>query len=141
MRKLNLVAVLVLCLALVGAAIAAVKDVPIKVELNGKAQNIRPSAVLHAGKAYLPLNATAKLVNAGVKYDTSKKAYIIKSGKKTSTVKASQGAKIGGEMMFPVDVMAKSLDAQVKWISKSKTVAIKTSGKAGGDKKNCPPGG
>jgi hypothetical protein len=147
MRRLNPISVLLLLLALIGVAVAAVKDVPLKVVLNGKAQSLKPSAVLHGENAYLPLNATAKLVRADVKYDKSKKTYTIKSGKKTTAIKESQGAKISGQLMFPLDVMAKSLGVQMKCDQKSKTITIKTSnGKekssGKGDKgKSCPPGG
>lgn len=144
MRRLNLAAILLLCLTLAGAAVAAVKDAPIKVLLNGKAQSLKPSAVLHGNTPYLPLNATARIVGAEVKYDKSKNDYVVKAGTKTSTIKASQGIKVGGQPMFPMAVMSKSFGVQMNWDAKAKAVAIKKADAKAGKpegKKDCPPGG
>lgn len=141
MRRTTVIAVLLLIMAVAGGLMAAVKDTPIKVVLDGKAQNLRPSAVMHDGKAYLPLSATVSAAKGVVTQDKAKKTYVVKCGSKTTTIKESDGTKINGQFFVASDLMAKAINAGVKWDKAAKTVTFTSNKEKGGGKPACPPGG
>lgn len=144
MRKLGLILAFLMSFLLVTGLMAAVKETPVKLVVDGKTSNVRPAAFMRGDKAYLPLEATAMAVKATVKQDKAKKTFLVTSGRKNTTIRESDTIKANGAAFVSFDLMSKALDCSVKWDKSSKSVTITTSkaGKPGKPEgKKCPPSG
>ena len=126
MRKIALIVALALGLVLMAGMVAAAKDTPVKVVLDGAKKDLKPAAFLRGKIVYLPLRATANLVKATIKQEKDKKSFTITSGKKKTTIKGSQGVNIKGHLFLPFDLMSKVLECEMKWDKAAKVVSIST---------------
>lgn len=115
---------LLMGLSLVSGLMAAAKDTPVKVMVNGHAAALKPAAFVRGGTVYLPLNATAAAVGASVKQDKAVKGHVVTSGAKQTTIKESQGIKVKGQLMVPLSVLSSALDCSSKWDAAAKTVDL-----------------
>lgn len=126
MRKTAIIATLALSFVFISGMVAAAKDKPVKVLVDGVKKDLKPAAFLRGKTVYLPLRATADLVKATIKQEKDKKSFTIASGKKKTTVRASDGVKIKGQLLLPLDLMSKLLECDIKWDKTKKFVSIST---------------
>ncbi|MHB0997665.1 MAG: stalk domain-containing protein [Armatimonadota bacterium] len=125
MRKFRIVSAIVICAVLVLGLAAAAKDVSLKFYINGVQKTLKPSAIMRNNTAYLPLNATAAAVNAKVKFDNSDKTYTVTtSSNMKTTIRESQGIKVGGKFMVPANTAANALNYSWGFNASSKTVSL-----------------
>jgi len=130
MRKFAFIVTLLLSIVMVTSVLAAPapKDSPLKVMINGKSVNLKPTAFQRGDKIYLPLEATAKEVKATVKFDKVKNLYTVTSGKNSTIIQASQVVKAGGVAMVTLDLATKALNCNANWGKSSKCVSLTVKG-------------
>lgn len=92
-----------------------VKDVPLKVYINGEYKTLQPEAFTRGAKAYVPMKALADIFKAQIKYDKNKKTYSITYGNKKTTFSQSQVLIINGTGFLSYDLMAVALNYNAKW--------------------------
>ena len=133
MRRIAILLSIALCLVLAVGAMAAAKDTPVKVYVNGASKNLKPAAFMRGSTVYLPLKATAATVKASVVQDTAKKTFLVTAGNKKTTIKQSQGIMKNGDLMVPMNTIANALNCSLKWDGSAKTVKLTTK------RAPCPP--
>jgi len=123
MRKAaaTLLGVLVL-IALVGPAQAA--DQSVKVYLDGRLQTFNPAAIVHAGKAYVPLRQTATVLSAGVNYDAASRTITMVYCDKTIKLKQSEGLTVSGTMFVPLRKVSEAFGCKVSFDAKAAAVHL-----------------
>jgi hypothetical protein len=126
MRKSGLVLAMLFSIVVVTGVFArsVPKDIPVKVQVNGKNANLRPAAFQRGNQVYLPLEAIAKGLKATVKLDKAKKAYIVTAGSRVTAISESQVIKVNGTVMAPLGQVSGALGCNAQWNKSAHTVSL-----------------
>ena len=115
--------VLSIALALsVAGAMAADAKVPVFVD--GQQITLNPSALMRAGRTYVPLRGGAAAIGGKVTWDGTKREAMVCVGDRCTVIKAAQGINLDGRLLIPLRLMGEALGCGVQWNAQSRAVVI-----------------
>lgn len=145
-KKLYLVLVLALCLAMFSGAIADAKTPVVKIMVNGNNLDVNPAPIIVNGRVLVPLRAVSEALKAKVNWYPEDGRVEVKRGFKTikmwipskeepwrpdwveingsMTDLEVQPRVINGRTFVPVRVISEAFDAEVNWDKSTYTVKI-----------------
>lgn len=111
---------------IVTASAHAAGDVLVKVYVDGKLKDFRPSARVRSGVTYAPLRAAAEAVGAEVKWNAEEQMAVVCVGSQCVAIRKDQGIIVDGRLLIPLRLMAEALNCKVGWDPGAKAVTIRT---------------
>ena len=115
--------VLSIALAL-SAAGAMAADVKVPVFVDGQQITLTPSALMRAGRTYVPLRGGAAAIGGKVTWDGAKREAMVCVGDRCAVIKAAQGINVDGHLLIPLRLMGEALSCGVQWNAQSRAVMI-----------------
>jgi hypothetical protein len=111
-------------LLLLAAAAAIAADVQVPVYVDGQQVSLTPSALMRAGRTYVPLRGGAAAIGGKVTWDGAKREAMVCVGDRCTVIKAAQGINVDGHLLIPLRLMGEALGCGVQWNAQSHAVMI-----------------
>jgi Copper amine oxidase N-terminal domain len=113
-----------LTVLLLSAAVALAADVKVPVFVDGQMITLNPSALMRAGRTYVPLRGGAAAIGGKVTWDGAKREAMVCVGDRCAVIKAAQGINVDGHLLIPLRLMGEALGCGVQWNAQSRAVMI-----------------
>ncbi len=127
---MRVILAMVLLMGLV--AVATAQDVMVKVYVDGKLQNLDPSARMRGGTVYVPLRAGAAALGCDVKWHANINKAQVCTEDSCVMISKDEGIVVNGSLFLPLRKMGEATGAKVNWDGKSKAVMIDKPAKKSG---------
>ena len=113
-----------LTLFTLSAAAAMAADAKVPVFVDGQQITMTPSALMRAGRTYVPLRGGAAAIGGKVTWDGAKREAMVCVGDRCTVIKATQGINVDGHLLIPLRLMGEALGCGVQWNGQSRAVII-----------------